>query len=60
MTYPPTIELANEVINELEMFKHFVRHDAEKADNHLFIAQRKLEQLQREAFLATRKSGEVK
>ena len=58
--YPPVIELANEVIQELELFKHFVRELPEKADAHLFVAQRKMDQLQREAYLMTRKSGEVK
>ena len=60
MRFPPIVELTNEVIQELEMFKHFVRHLPEKADAHLFVAQRKMDQLQREAFLMHHKSGEVK
>jgi hypothetical protein len=59
MKFPPVIELTNEIITELEMFKHFVRELPDKADAHLIIAGRKIEQLQREAFLMHHKSGEV-
>ena len=61
MGFHPLIESTNTVITELEMVKFEIKHERfDSAADRIEIAQRYLAKLQREMFLETRTSGEVK